>query len=457
MASRRVLIIDDELGLRRTLEMILSDEGYQVATAADGEEGLRLLRAEPADLVLCDVRMPRLDGLGFLEKLQEEGQRALVIMMSAYGTLETAVEALRRGAYDYISKPFNADEVLLTLAKAEEREQLRREVRRLRGVAGEAEGFESIVGRSEPMREVVALASRVAPYPSTVLITGESGTGKEAIARALHRASPRAAKRFVAVNCGAIPETLLESELFGHEKGAFTGAERTHHGLFAEAEGGTLFLDEIGELPGSLQVKLLRALQEKSVRRVGGSSEREVDVRVLAATARDLAEEVSQGRFREELYYRVNVVHLHLPPLRARPEDIPPLAAYFVHKHAPRLGLEPALLSAAVLSVLARYEWPGNVRELENAVERALVLSGGEVGVEHLPDRVRTGEHPFEREVDDGDLSIKRRLPALEEELIRRALERTKGNKTRAAGLLELSVRALSYKVKDYGLEKPSW
>jgi two-component system response regulator AtoC len=453
VSDRRVLVIDDEAGLRHTLLLILRDEGYQVAVAEDGESGLRAAAAEPPDLVLCDIRMPRMGGLEFLERYQEAGGGALVIMMSAYGTLDTAVEAMRRGAYDYISKPFNADEVLLTLRKAEEREQLRREVARLRKEVGEVQGFERVVGASAAMREVLDLAARVAPFPSTVLVTGESGSGKEAIARAIHSASPRREKAFVALNCGAIPENLLESELFGHEKGAFTGADRAREGVFEEADGGTLFLDEIGELPMPLQVKLLRALQERSIRRVGGSGERPVDVRVLAATARDLVEEVKAGRFRDDLFYRINVVQIHIPPLRTRPEDIPLLAEHFLKKHAGRLKLDAPGLPRALVPVLAAYSWPGNVRELENVIERALVLSGGQLGEDHLPPHVRTGKHLFEVRDDEGDLSVKRRLPALERTLIARALERSGGNRTKAAELLDLSVRALSYKIQDYGLE----
>jgi two-component system, NtrC family, response regulator AtoC len=452
MSGKRVLVIDDEPGLRHTLSLILGDEGYDVVTAEDGEAGLRVALGERPDLVLCDIRMPRMDGLTFMERYREEGGEALVIMMSAYGTIDTAVEAMRRGAYDYVSKPFNADEVILTLRKAEEREQLSREVKRLRVQVGEVDGFESVIGRSPPMREVLELAARTAPYPSTILITGESGTGKEAIARSIHRASPRRDEAFVAVNCGAIPENLLESELFGHEKGAFTGAERAREGLVADADRGTLFLDEIGDLPHPLQVKLLRVLQERTVRRVGGSQERPVDVRVLTATSRDLVEEVQAGRFREDLFYRVNVVHLHLPPLRIRQEDIPLLAEHFIRRHAPRLGMEPVPLPREMLPVLAAYPWPGNVRELENVMERALILSGGAPTVEHLPTHVRSGTQLFAVPDDDGDLSVKRRLPALERDLIARALERTRGNRTRAAELLELSVRALSYKVQDYGL-----
>ena len=452
-SDRRVLVIDDESSLRHTLQLILRDEGYQVTVADDGEAGLRASLAEAPELILCDIRMPRMGGLDFLARYQEGGGTGLVIMMSAYGTIDTAVEAMRRGAYDYVSKPFNADEILLTLRKAEEREQLRREVARLRKEVGEVQGFEEVVGASGAMREVLDLAARVAPFPSTVLLTGESGSGKEAIARAIHRASPRRDKAFVAVNCGAIPENLLESELFGHEKGAFTGADRAREGLFEEADGGTLFLDEIGELSMPLQVKLLRVLQERTIRRVGGSGERPIDVRVLAATARDLIEEVKGGRFRDDLFYRINVVQIHIPPLRTRPEDIPLLAEYFLRRHASRLHVDAPGLPRALVPVLAGYSWPGNVRELENVLERALILSGGALSEEHLPPHVRTGKHLFEIREDDGDLSVKRRLPALEKSLIARALERCNGNRTRAAELLELSVRALSYKIQDYGLE----
>jgi two-component system response regulator AtoC len=452
MSSLRILVIDDEAGLRHTLQLILGDEGYEVLIASDGEEGLRIALAERPELVLCDVRMPRLDGLGFVRRFREAGGAALVIMMSAYGTLETAIEAMRLGAYDYISKPFNADEVILVVRKAEEREALQREVRRLRAAVREAGGFEAVIGRSSVFREVLDLAARVAPFPTTVLITGESGTGKEAVARAIHRASPRAEGPFVAVNCGAIPENLLESELFGHEKGAFTGADRAREGLITEADGGTLFLDEIGELPGSLQVKLLRALQERRVRPVGAGQERPVDVRVLAATSRDLVEEVMEGRFREDLFYRINVIHLHLPPLRTRPEDIAPLADFFLERHAQRLGIPAISLPRELVPVLARYSWPGNVRELENVLERALVLSGGDPDETHLPAHVRSATPPFQVRDDDDDLSVKRRLPALERALIARALERTQGNRTRAAELLDLSTRALTYKIQEYGL-----
>lgn len=452
MSGGSILVIDDEAGLRHTLELILTDEGYDILTAEDGEEGLRLALAEQPEMILCDIRMPRVDGLTFVRQYREAGGTALIIVMSAYGSRETAIEAMRLGAYDYISKPFNADEVVLAISKAEERESLQREVRRLRERVQEVEGFGEVIGRSAAFREVLDLAARVAPFPTTVLITGESGTGKEAVARAIHGASTRRDAPFVGVNCGAIPENLLESELFGHEKGAFTGAERAREGLFAEAHGGTLFLDEIGELPVALQVKLLRVLQERRLRPVGGSQEREVDVRVLAATSRDLVQEVEDGRFREDLFYRINVIHLHLPPLRTRPEDIQALAEHFLQRHGRRLGIEPEPLMAEMVTLLARYSWPGNVRELENVVERGLVLSGGALQEEYLPTHVRSSTPRFSLPEDGDDLSVKRRLPALERELIARALEQTNGNRTRASELLDLSTRALTYKIQEYGL-----
>ncbi|HET7275753.1 MAG TPA: sigma-54 dependent transcriptional regulator [Longimicrobiaceae bacterium] len=453
MSGTRILVIDDEAGLRQTLQLILADEGYNVSTAEDGQDGLRKALAEPVDIILCDIRMPRLDGLGFIRSYKDAGGEALIVMMSAYGTVESAIEAMRLGAYDYVSKPFNADEVVLTIRKAEEREQLRLEVRRLRAEAHATEEFESVIGHSPAFREVLDVAARVAPYPTTVLITGESGTGKEAVARAIHRSSPRRGHPFVAVNCGAIPEHLLESELFGHEKGAFTGADRAREGLIVQAHTGTLFLDEVGELPQSLQVKLLRALQERTVRAVGASEEVDVDVRVLAATSRDLVEEVAEGRFRDDLYYRINVIHLHLPPLRARPEDVRILAEHFLKLHSERLGIDTGPLPRELIPILSRYSWPGNVRELENVLERALVLSGGNLDEASLPPHVCNATPPFAIPENSDDLSVKRRLPALERDLIGRALAQTKGNRTKAAEILELSTRALGYKIQEYGLQ----
>ena len=446
-----ILVVDDELGLRHTLTLILQAEGHGVRAVSDGAAALERLGEAPADLVICDVRMPGLDGLAFLEKYKESGGTALVIMMSAYGDDEAALEAIRRGAYDFIAKPFRADQVLLVVRKAIEREGLRREVQQLHDELVALRAPSGIVGRSPKMEQALALADKVARHPSTVLITGESGTGKELIARHIHEASPRAARPFVAVNCGAIPEALLESELFGHAKGAFTGATAERQGLFEEAHEGTLFLDELGDLPVPLQVKLLRALQEGEVRRVGDNASRSVDVRLVAATARDLESDVAEGKFRADLYYRINVVRIHLPALRERSEDIPELVRHFVDRFNRRLGLHVTGLSASAMRALVEYPWPGNVRELENVVERAMVLTDGpQLDVEQLPALSTPASRP------DGasplDLSVKRRTEELERVLIKEALERTRGNRTRAAKLLDLSHRALLYKIRDYGL-----
>ena len=447
----RILIVDDEPGLRQTLSHILAGDGHTVAAVADGSAALSALAADEADIILCDVRMPVMDGLAFLDQYRASEGRGLVIMMSAYGDDDAAITAMQRGAYDFIPKPFRADQVQLVVRKAIEREGLRRTVERLAGEVADLRGMGEIAGRSAVLRDAIALARRVARHPSTVLITGESGTGKEVIARLVHASSPRQAAPFVAVNCGAIPEALLESELFGHARGAFTGATTERMGLFEEANGGTLFLDEIGELPVQLQVKLLRALQEGEVRRVGDNASRPVDVRIVAATARDLEGEVAAGRFRADLFYRLNVVRLHLPPLRERGDDVLELARHFIDRYNRRLGLAIEGLSPSAARALMLHTWPGNVRELENAIERAMVLADGpRIEAEHLPALANSVGHGSG---GSDDLSIKRRSEQLERTLIGRALERTGGNRTRAAQLLELSHRALLYKIRDYGLE----
>jgi len=447
-----ILVVDDELGLRHTLTLILQAEGHTVRAANDGASALERVADTSPDLIICDVRMPGLDGLAFLEKYKETGGSALVIMMSAYGDDDAALEAIRRGAYDFIPKPFRADQVLLVLRKAIEREGLRREVAQLHDEIVALRAPSGIVGRSPRIAQAIALADKVARHPSTVLITGESGTGKELIARHIHDASPRASRPFVAVNCAAIPESLLESELFGHAKGAFTGAIAERQGLFEEAHEGTLFLDELGDLPVPLQVKLLRALQEGEVRRVGDNASRGVDVRLVAATARDLESDVAEGKFRADLYYRINVVRIHLPALRERSEDVPELVRHFVDRFNRRLGLHVTGVTPAAMRALVEYPWPGNVRELENVVERAMVLTDGpQLAVEQLP----TLTMPVTRNESAAsplDLSVKRRTEELERALIKEALERTRGNRTRAAKLLDLSHRALLYKIRDYGL-----
>jgi two-component system response regulator AtoC len=447
----RVLVVDDEPSLRLTLSRILAAEGHEVVTAGDGEEALAKLEEMDADVVLCDLRMPRLDGIQFLDSHRERDGRALVIAMSAYGDAQTAIAALQHGAHDFLQKPFRAEELLLSLRKAVERQRRQERTSVADAAAAIAAPDASIIGVSQGLRDAVELARKVAPHPLTVLLTGESGTGKELLARLIHATSRRAESAFVAVNCGAIPETLLESELFGHMKGAFTGATIDKPGLFEEADGGTLFLDEVGELPAPLQVKLLRVLQEGEVRRVGATGSRTVDVRIIAATNRDLATDVTTGRFRSDLYYRVNVVSLRLPPLRERREDIPILVDHFLRAHARRLGLDPRPISARARELLEEYSWPGNVRELANVIERALVLAIGDtIDVSALPDALRAA--PVVPSPSDSDLSIKRGIEQLERTLIGRALERTQGNRTRAARLLELSHRALLYKIREYGL-----
>jgi two-component system response regulator AtoC len=457
MALRSILIADDEESIRHVLTVLLQERGYEVRAVADGEEALQELRVRDYDALVTDVRMPKMDGLQLVRAVQQASPETTIIVMSAYGSHEVAIEAMKAGAYDYLGKPFRPDEVLLVLRKAEERERLRTENLRLRREIAAARGPSQLIAESDQMKEVMRVVQKVAGTPTTVLIEGESGTGKEVVARAIHELSARSERPFVAVNCGAIPETLIESELFGHAKGAFTDARTAKRGLFEEADGGTLLLDEIGELPLAVQPSLLRVLQEGEVRRVGDARSARVDVRVLAATNKDLAGLVGAGRFREDLFYRLNVVQLKLPPLRERAGEIPALAARFLERHAARLGLPARRISPAAQELLFRYRWPGNVRELENALERALVLSEEEeIEPDALPDVVKRAgakPEPVPSALDPDDLSVKRGQRVLEAELIRKALERTGGNRTRAAEMLELSPRALLYKIREYGLE----
>ncbi|MFV2005810.1 MAG: sigma-54-dependent transcriptional regulator, partial [Longimicrobiales bacterium] len=385
----KILIIDDDPGLRKSLSLILTDAGYKVVSAEDGEKGLSTAEAVRPDMIMCDIRMPKVDGLEFVQRYCEGGGEALVIIMTAYGSMDLAVEAMSKGAYDYLPKPFGANEVLLTIRKAEERESLRREVGRLRAEVRADRRFGEIIARSPEMVRALEVATKVAPHPSPVLITGASGTGKELVARLIHRESARAERPFVAVNCGAIPETLLESEFFGYVKGAFTGADSDKQGLFEAADGGTLFLDEVGELPQPLQVKLLRALQEGEIRRVGGTTNTEVNVRIISATNRNLSALVKEGAFREDFYYRLAVVPIHLPPLKERREELPDLVHHFIGRHSERLGLEVNKVHPDAVDVLLNYSWPGNIRELENVLEQAMLLAeGDELVADELPDQV---------------------------------------------------------------------
>jgi two-component system response regulator AtoC len=456
---RDVLVVDDEENMRHMLSVLLSGEGYHVETAANGQEAVDLLLANSFNFVLCDIKMPKMDGLAFLSAIESIEHGATVIMMSAFGSVDTALEAMKQGAYDFISKPFKTDEVILVLKKAEERERLRQENIRLKRKVVELEkknGFGRMIGKSKAMQEVFTLADKVARHPTTVLITGESGTGKELVAAGIHAKSDRADQPFIAVNCGGVPENLLESEFFGYVRGAFTGADQDKKGLFEEADKGTFFLDEIGELPLSMQVKLLRVLQEQEIRPIGSAQRKKIDVRILAATAKDVGKEVEQDRFREDLFYRLNVINIKVPPLRKRPEDIPQLCDYFIRKFSENSSLVNVQgVTKAAMQYLLAYSWPGNVRELENVVERAVVLAEGEyIEPDNLPD-VLHGNSPHDA-VDflSGVFSIKEGKKKIEEQLIRQALERTEGNKSQAAQILEISYPSLLSKIKKYGVEE---
>ena len=448
---RRVLVVDDEENLRLVLRTLLRRHGYEVETAESGEDALGMVDSFGPDVVLTDVRMPKMGGLDLLTTLKAKGNEATVIVMSAYGNMDLALEAMKAGAYDYVQKPFKPDEVVLALRKAEERELLRRENRALRDEIRKEHRYDDILAKSQKMLDIFRTISKIAEYKTTVLVAGESGVGKELVARAIHHRSTRRGGSFVAVNCGAIPENLLESELFGHKKGAFTDAVQDRRGLFEEADGGSLFLDEIGELPLALQVKLLRVLEEEKIRRVGDVRDIKIDVRIITATHRDLLAETKAGRFREDLFYRLNVLPILVPPLRDRREDIPLLIDHFVARNNVRLGTSIRGLDTESRRLLFEYPWPGNVRELENTIERAMVLAeGDQIVAQDLPDRLREARDPVQMQLASGELSVKKTMRIVEEILIRRALQRTKGNRTRAAEVLEISHRALLYKIKDY-------
>jgi two-component system response regulator PilR (NtrC family) len=460
----RVLVVDDEPSMRQMLLYVLRREGYEVTLATSGREAVALLEQEPVDLLISDIRMPDMNGVEVLRAARQLDPEVAGVMITAFASTETAVEALRLGASDYLSKPFDLDELKLVVRNALERRHLRQENVRLKRLVGEAHRFSNIIGRSDAMLAIFNLISTIAPTASTVLITGESGTGKELVARAIHFNSLRRDRPFVAVNCGALPETLLESELFGHVRGAFTGADATRKGLVETAATGTIFLDEIGETTPAMQVKLLRVLQERKFRRVGGTEEIEADIRVIAATNRDLARAVAEGRFREDLYYRVNVIPMHLPALRERREDIPLLAAHFVTKHAGQLGKRIAGISGEALRLLQEYHWPGNIRELENAMERAVALEQSPAILpESLPDAVRGEPAPQGTVIPMPGVSagpppltdgfdLERHVEQIERVYLARALEQAGGAKTRAAALLGMSFRSFRYYLKKYQL-----
>jgi len=451
---KTVLLIDDDESLRRVVEYNLHEEGYRVLTAVDGTSGLQAFRADAVDLVLTDVRMPEMDGLELLARVKAMQPDLPVIMLTAHGTIDSAVEAMKLGAFDYLTKPFNREQLKAAVRKALEVAALTNENRYLREVVAERFSFANMIAGSRAMRAVTETASRVAQSDATVLLEGESGTGKELLAKALHFHSARARGPFVTINCGAIPEQLLESELFGHRRGSFTGAVSDKRGKFEAADRGTIFLDEIGELPTLLQVKILRVLQEREIDKVGETRPIKVDVRVIAATNRDLEKMVADGAFRDDLYYRLAVVSIRVPPLRERSDDIPFLVDHFLGRHAQRLGRQRPTVDKGVYSAFNLYNWPGNIRELENVIERALVLDRDSVlGVDDLPERLRAREHRvanLRMELPDEGVS----LEDVERELLLAALHKHNWNQTRAAAFLNITRSTLVYRMQKFGLER---
>jgi len=480
-----VLVVDDDADIRKLLEDLLTEEGYAVHVAPTGAEAAEHITADRPDLVLMDVKLPDQDGITLLRQLKREHSELEVIVMTAFGGSSSAIKAMEHGAYDYVTKPFEIDDLLATLKRVFEHADMSNEVSVLRLELGKREAErERIVGSSKPMLEVFKLIGKVAPSDATVLITGESGTGKELIAEALHRASKRNPHPLVKVSCAALPESLLETELFGHEKGSFTGAMTLRKGRFEGADKGTIFLDEIGEMTLGTQTKLLRILQEREFERIGSNTPIKIDIRVITATNRNLADEVRTSKFREDLYYRLNVIHIHMPPLRERKDDIPLLIEHFLVKFRHAAGAIPTSISEEALQRLVDHDWPGNVRELENAIERAVVLSrGNPITVEHLPfgdtreardlsrlaqrrtrlegdeaelsdrrDALDADEADAADHVGNGDGSFKEQVAALERQLIKEALQRADGNRSKAADELGIYRRLLYAKIKEYGL-----
>lgn len=451
-----ILIVDDERNMRHMLRTMLQKEGYIAETAANGIEALAIMDKNDFDFILCDIRMPKMSGLSFLNSAKDKYPKTTFIMMSAYGTIDTALEAMKNGAYDYISKPFKTDEVLLTLRKAKEREQLKEENLILQDKLKKIEqkySFGSIVAKSEVMASVFDLVDRVADHKTTVLVTGESGTGKELIAKEIHARGARSSCNMVTINCAGIPENLLESELFGYKKGAFTGAVKDKPGLFTEADKGTIFLDEIGEMPVTLQAKLLRVLQEEDFTPLGGTVPEKIDVRVVAATSRDLVTEVKDGRFRDDLYYRINVMTIHLPPLRERRGDIPLLVGHFIDIFNKKLDKKLEGLSSDTMSLLMGHNWSGNIRELENVIERAIILAKDRlITPAELPPSITESSDILSSIKPEHTLSIKKATKILERELIEKVLKLTEGNKSKASRILEISRPILIAKIKEYGL-----
>jgi DNA-binding NtrC family response regulator len=454
MIGKRVLVVDDEEGLRRVTQLKLQQAGYEASTAADGQSALDLLSRHPQDLVITDMKMPGMSGIELLRRIREEYPEIIVIVVTAFGTIESAVEAMRIGAFDYVIKPINSDALKLVVSRALEHHRLREEVRSLRSAIDRKYGFESITGRSKTLLGTLDNAARAAQSESTVLIRGETGTGKELLAKAIHFNSRRREKPFVVINCGAIPKDLLESELFGHVRGSFTGAVANKTGRIEMAHGGTLFLDEIGEMPPELQVKLLRVIQQREIEKLGSPVPLKVDVRIVAATYRDLQAMIEDGTFRDDLYYRLAVIPLLLPPLRERTEDIPELVTLFFRSFKDRMNRPELRLPAALLPYFAGYRWPGNVRELENIVERLVVLArADEIAVEDLPEFLRREKPALEAvQLDIPPEGIS--LESVERELVFRALTKTNWNQTKAAEYLDISRKQLIYRMEKFGFRR---
>lgn len=442
----KILVIDDELSIRQMLKKVLEKAGYDVVLAENGAIGLEKVKNELFDILLCDIKMPEMDGFVFLDEVKKLELSLTIIMMTSFGSVETAVEAIRRGAYDYISKPFKTDEVIIAIKKAEERQRLIKENTLLKWQSNQML-MDNTIFESSAIKNVIAAVEKVAPYRQPVLITGESGVGKEVIAHLLHQKSHRASKPFVAINCAAIPENLLESEVFGYARGAFTDATKPKRGLFEYADGGTCFLDEISEMSESLQSKLLRFLEDGEIRPVGDVKTIKVDVRIISATNKDLKALVDEGRFRNDLYYRLNVIPIHIPPLRERKEDI----VAYVNLRLNKVKKE---ISKDALSVLLNYPWFGNFRELRNVIDRILIFSNDNlIDIDDLPDYMFIRENINSEKVDSSILSLKKVIEDVERDYIKKALTLTNGNRLKAAKLLEISPRSIHYKIKEYGIE----
>jgi len=457
MLKDKILVADDEKSMREFLDIMLKKEGYKVTLASNGEEVMKLIEKDIFDLALVDIRMPRQDGISALKRIKSISPETVVIMMTAYASADTAIKAMKEGAYDYITKPFKIDEIKLIIQNALEKKHLQKENLLLKQVVRDRYHFENIIGQSSKMLELYDLLEKVAPTKTNILITGESGTGKELVAKAIHYNSPRKDKPFVTLNCGAIPESLIESELFGHMRGAFTDAISTKKGLFEVADEGTIFLDEISELPLMMQVKLLRVLQDGEFKRVGGTEDIRVDVRIISATNKNLEEAVREKQFREDLFYRLNVIQIRIPSLRERKEDIPLLTSHFLKRYSEELGKQISQISSEALRVLVQYDYPGNVRELQNIIERAMALeTSQELTAQNLSsyieEQLPIKKRPLDLEIPSEGVDLEKIVEDVERTLLIKALDRTKGIKKKAAELLHINFRSMRYRLEKYGL-----